>query len=216
MHPRRGIGRDGGIVVSAATEMRIGDVTTTDAGSDARRAGSRQDVPGAGASRVPFGPAVCPGGVRSVVRRSTGHRTGPRRREWLGQVDGRAVRVAAARAHGRLGAFRGPGAHRNAAQGTPKAPARVPDGVPGPLRVVGPAHDGRRRDRGAVADPQGAGRSRRSGRGVARPRRALARPRPAVPARILRRSAPTCRDRAGPRIRTRNCSCSTSRSRRST
>ena len=126
---------------------------------------------------------------------------GPGRRERIGQVDGRALRAAAHRADAGLGEVPGQGARRPLAGGAAAAAPRDADGLPGPVRLARSPADRRERDRRAAADPQGPRQPRRAGRRAARARRARARPRQALPARVLRRSAPARRHRpgAGPR-----------------
>ena len=76
------------------------------------------------------------------------------------------------------------------------------DGVPGPLRLAQPAHDGRRHHRRAAALPRprrDRGRDPRAGRRAALDRRPEPEGGAALPARVLRRPAPAHLDRPGAR-----------------
>ena len=144
------------------------------------------------------------GAVRAVdgvdLSRPQGRDARHRRRVGLRQDDARPHDHQADRADSRLDRLRRPRHHRSQAARDAPDPARDPDRLPGPLRVVEPAHD-RERDRGrAAADPQHLRRrGQEARRGAAADGRSQPGARQPLPARVLGRPAPA--DRRRPRAR---------------
>ena len=163
--------------------------------------GPRQGLPGPPVSGVPRPQGGRPGGVRRLVLDRRRPDARPRGGEWVGQVHGRPLRAAAARAERRVGEVRRRRARRDEPSRAAAAAAGDADGLPGPLCLARPAPDGRGGDQRAAADPQGQARPPGPGRRPAGTGRAGARPRQALPARVLRWPAPAHRHRQGARPR---------------
>ena len=138
-----------------------------------------------------------------VVRHRRGRDIRSGRRERKRQDDGRSMPASPDRADLGLGRVQGHRHRRPEPQADATDATADADRVPGSAGVARPASDGRLRDRGAAADPEGRRRSPSQGRRTARTGRAVARSRRTIPARVLRRAAPTGGDRTSARPRPR-------------
>ena len=136
-------------------------------------------------------------GRRRRSRHPQGRDARSRRRKRLRQVDAWPAVPAADRADRRRDPAQGHRPHQPAPRRAPGAAARSADHLPGPVRLAQSAQDGGRDHRRGLCHPRPR-RSRRTGAvggRDARPRRAAARRRAALPARVLRRPAPAHRHR---------------------
>ena len=130
-----------------------------------------------------------------------GETLGSGRRDRVRQEHARARRDAALRADRRQDLVRRTGHHAGQGRRAPGAAPRHADGVPGSVRVAEPAQDGRVDHRRALAPAQDGpeGQDQARGAGADATRRAEPRALQPLPARVLRRPAPTHRRR--PRAR---------------
>ena len=126
----------------------------------------------------------------------------PRRRVGLREIDARPRADPHPQAGRGLDRVRGRGHRAGDRRGDQAAAPAHADGVPGPLRLAQPAHDGRRHHRRAAALPRPCrdrSRDPRAGRRAALDRRPQPEGGAALPARVLRRPAPAHLDRPGAR-----------------
>ena len=121
----------------------------------------------------------------------------------FGQVHRWSLRAALAPADLGIGEVQGHGAHRDGRRRPPTSAPRDADRVPGSVRVARPSYDGRFRDQRAARHSQGGGEPQGRRGSVARAGWVGPRSCEALPARVLRRSAPTHRRRPRARARPR-------------